>query len=100
MAMTCMRIRRVGQAAELGALAEVHARVVGFDLPRGVEAGAGVTLAVERRDPERVDDVAGGDEQLDLFAGRDDHLTRGDDVGGRHDCGDRPAISASTSSWK
>ena len=30
-----------------------------------------------------MDDVARGDEEFDLFARRDDHLTRGDDVGGR-----------------
>ena len=55
----------VGQAAELRALAAVHAGLVGLDEQRVLAAGDGVALAVERRDPERVDDVARLDAESD-----------------------------------
>ena len=74
---------RVRQTAELGALAEVDARLVSGDLPRSKEAWTSVALAVERRDPERVDHVTGRDEQLDLLTGRDHHLSGRDNVGRR-----------------
>ena len=47
----------VGQAAELLALAVEDARVVGLDRERVHAAGNDVTGSVQRRDPERVDDV-------------------------------------------
>ena len=73
----------VGQAAELGALPEVDALLVGGDLPVGDAARDGVTLAVQRRDPVAVDHVAAGDLELDLLTDRDHQLVGGNDVGGR-----------------
>ena len=42
--------------------------------------GHGVLLAVERGDPERVDDVARGDGERDRLAGGDHQVVGGDDV--------------------
>ena len=72
---------RVGQAAELGALAEVDAGVVGLDLPRLVAAGHRVAFAVERGDPERVDDVARRHDEPNVFAGRHHQLARRHEIG-------------------
>ena len=77
----------VRQAAELGALPEVEAGIGSLDLPGRELVGHGVALAVEGGDPERVDHIARGDDQLDLLAGGDDHLARCDDVGRRQRLG-------------
>ena len=72
------------QTAELGALTEVHARLIGFDLPRRtLAAGHGVTFAVERRNPVAVDHIPAGDFEFDFLSDRDHHLCGGDDIGGR-----------------
>ena len=52
---------RMGQAAELGALAIVNADGVGFEVEGVIAVRDRVTLAVELRDPERVDDITAGD---------------------------------------
>src|SRR3546814_16725335 len=62
----------VGEPAELGALAAVHAGLVGRHLERVRSARDSVALAVEARDPERVDDVARIDVEVDVAA-RGDH---------------------------
>ncbi|MDZ7734413.1 MAG: hypothetical protein U5R31_16280 [Acidimicrobiia bacterium] len=70
----------MGQSAELGALPTVPAGLVGLDRPRGRPPRHGVTLAVERGNPEGVDHVRGRDGHLDLAAGGDHHLVRRDEV--------------------
>ncbi len=67
----------VRQAAELGALADVGAGLVGVEREVRRHVGDGVLLAVERRDPEGVDDVVGVDLQLDVDPGRDDQVGAG-----------------------
>ena len=69
----------VRQATELGALTGVDARLVGFDAVRLHTAGDHVALAVQLRDPPRVDDVAAGATNEHRRADRDDHLAGGDD---------------------
>ena len=73
----------VRKAAELGALAEVDARLIGGDLPVGDATWDGVALAVQGRNPVTVDDVAAGDLEFDLLTGRDHQLVGRDDVGRR-----------------
>src|SRR5262245_53643622 len=70
----------VGQAAELGALAHVGAGLVGVEPQRVLAPGDGVLLAVEGRDPERVDDVVGMDLQVDVLARGDDQVAAGEHV--------------------
>ena len=69
----------VGQPAELGALPPVLTGLVGLQVPGVDPAGHRVPLAVQLGDPERVDDVAGGDVEPDLLAGRDHHLVGRDE---------------------
>jgi hypothetical protein len=69
----------VAEAAELGALADVDAGLVGLHPQRVHTAGDCVALAVELRDPVAVDDVAAGDAQQHVGVGGDHQLTAGDD---------------------
>src|SRR5690606_34512681 len=70
----------VRQAAELGALPDVGAGLVGVDQERVDATGHRVHLAVQRRDPERVDDVVRGDLEVHVDAGGDHQVVGGDDV--------------------
>src|SRR5690606_13920532 len=70
----------VRQAAELGALPDVGAGLVGVDHQRVDATGHRVHLAVQRRDPERVDDVVRGDLEVHVDPGGDHQVVGGDDV--------------------
>ena len=70
----------VREPAELGALTPVLTRVVGLERDARDATGHGVALAVERGDPERVDDVARADADLDRLPRGDDDLVGGDDA--------------------
>jgi hypothetical protein len=74
--------KRVRIAAELGALAEIQAELVGIDRQLICMTGHHVEFARELRNPERVNDIVGEELEDDILALRDDNVVCRDDASG------------------